>query len=397
MQIPQKQTRRITIKSLIFFLTIITIGSLLFWFPSKAKVPVLTDNVVQGKMLQTIPIFGLLRAKNEQSIIPRVNGTVAEKLVRPGDRVLSQSPIFRLSNVKIEQALISAQLDLMSASANVKELKSELVRQQRRLTNQQALTKSKLALAKAELDANKQLAEKHIISTIDLLQAEISSQQAQLEWQMAKDELLDFTELRQAREDVIMAKLKQAEAKLRIASSNQDGLEIKSGMTGIIQSLDKNIKIGQWLNAGQSLGSIAQDDNLYAEGKVMASYAVLLNIGQSVELNIKGEIATGNISHIEPNVVDNQVQVLIELAELPSTARLNIEVTGQIAVIDKSALIVSKPDYITRPHTETTVWRKNAKNDEFQEHKIQLGDITKDQIEIISGLTVGDIISLERL
>jgi len=397
MQIPQKKTRRLPIKSLLLFLTIVVIGVLLLWFPPKSETPILTDKVIQGKMLRTIPIFGLLKAKNEQSIIPRVDGTVAEKLVRPGDRVLSQSPIFRLNNVKIEQALISATLDLMSAKANVKELKSELVRQQRKLTNQQALTKSKLALAKAELDANKQLAEKHIISTIDLLQAEISSQQAQLEWQMAKDELLDFTELRQAREDVIMAKLKQAEAKLRIATSNQDGLEIKSGMTGIIQSLDKNIKIGQWLNAGQSLGSIAQDDNLYAEGKVMASYAVLLNVGQSVELNIKGEMATGTISHIEPNVVDNQVHVLIELAELPSTARLNIEITGQIAVIDKPALMVSKPDYITRAHTETTVWRQTKKNGEFKERKIQLGDITKDHIEIISGLTVGDSIALKNL
>jgi putative lipoic acid-binding regulatory protein len=283
----------------------------------------------------------------------------------------------------------------MSTSAKVKELKSELVRKQRKLTNQQALTKARFALSKAELDAKKQLAEKHIISSIDLLQAKISSQKAELEWQMAKDELLDFTELRQARENVILAKLKQAEAKLHIATSNQKALEIKSGMTGIVQSLDKNIKTGQWLQAGQSLGSIAQDDDLYAEAKVMASYAVLLNTGQLVELNIKGEVAMGTISHIEPNVVDNQVQILIDIEELPSTARLNIEMTGQITVIDKPALIVNKPTYISQSHTETTVWRQ-TKEGEFRKVKIQIGDVTKDQVEIINGLIEGDIIALKK-
>jgi putative lipoic acid-binding regulatory protein len=127
----------------------------------------------------------------------------------------------------------------------------------------------------------------------------------------------------------------------------------------------------------------------------MASYAVLLNTGQLVELNIKGEVAMGTISHIEPNVVDNQVQILIDIEELPSTARLNIEMTGQITVIDKPALIVNKPTYISQSHTETTVWRQ-TKEGEFRKVKIQIGDVTKDQVEIINGLIEGDIIALKK-
>jgi putative lipoic acid-binding regulatory protein len=69
--------------------------------------------------------------------------------------------------------------------------------------------------------------------------------------------------------------------------------------------------------------------------------------------------------------------------------------TGQITVIDKPALIVNKPTYISQSHTETTVWRQ-TKEGEFRKVKIQIGDVTKDQVEIINGLIEGDIIALKK-
>jgi multidrug resistance efflux pump len=397
MQIPDPKTSQFPTKItlLIFLVIVIAITIVIFTQTNKNEIPI--SVVKKSTVTNTVALFGRLRAKNERSIIPKVSGTLAEKSIRPGDLVPNKAVLLRLNNIEIEQKLITSEMEVISAEANLKELNSDLIRQQRKLINQQALTKAKMNLSKAELKAKLQLAEKKIISSLDLQQAKIYLQQAEIEWQMAKEELLDFEKLKQARKEVSHAKLKQANAYFQIAKSNYDALEIKSSMAGVIQNLDNNIKIGQWLVAGQNLGSIAQSNDLYAEAKVMASNASEINIGQSVELNIKGKKASGFISHIEPNVIDNQIQILIDLSELPSTARLNIEVTGKVNALDKKALFVSKPDYISQPNRQSLVWKKNISNGEFEKIKVQIGEIVQNKVEIISGLQANDTISLKKL
>ena len=258
------------------------------------------------------------------------------------------------------------------------------------------LAKSKQALFEVELSAKKKLYVNQVISELDLKKAELEFQQAQLAAQLGIDELSDFSQIKEAKRAVENARLEQAKARLDVATSNKESLLIKAGMNGVVQSLDSTIKVGQWLNAGDSLGNVAQADKLYAEAKVMASYASMLEVGQHVTLEIKGETVNGVVNHIEPNVVENQVQLYIVPEALPNTARLNIELSGRITVIDKAALVVARPDYISDKKSDQAVWVIDS-NGDVQMREAVLGLITQSQIEIISGLVPGDRVALSNV
>lgn len=381
------------IKLLLVALMLLGMGALLAFRTNSESSDVPTAFVEDGRIVEKIPIFGHLKAETERSIIPKISGAVVNKHFRPGDLVEPDSIILTLSNINVDQEFVEATMLLMSAEANIKELESELLSQQRKLRNQISMTESKLALANVELEAKEKLFKENIISQLDLKKAQLVAKQALLESQLAKEEAHDFTQLRLAKLAVVNARREQADARLEVAKTNKENLLIKAGMSGVIQNLDSHIKVGEWLDSGKSLGSVAQSDALYAEVKVMASYASLLQKGQQVTLNIKGEFAQGKITHIEPNVVDNQIQVYVKPLQLPNTARLNIEVSGNIVLVDKPALVVSRPDYVEAGQAIQGLWVIDE-HGELVKREAHLGLITKEQIEILSGLLPGERVAL---
>ena len=397
MQIPQDKPKS-PFSKLILFISIgifLVLALFLLW-PTGNQATIQSAYVEEGNISEHIPLYGRLRAEVERSIIPKISGAVVNKLVRPGDLVTPDSVILELSNIKIEQEYTDAKMAVMSVLANMKELESQLLSQQRKLNNNVVLAKSKQALFEVELSAKKKLYVNQVISELDLKKAELEFQQAQLAAQLGIDELSDFSQIKEAKRAVENARLEQAKARLDVATSNKESLLIKAGMNGVVQSLDSTIKVGQWLNAGDSLGNVAQADKLYAEAKVMASYASMLEVGQHVTLEIKGETVNGVVNHIEPNVVENQVQLYIVPEALPNTARLNIELSGRITVIDKAALVVARPEYISDKKSDQAVWVIDS-NGDVQMREAVLGLITQSQIEIISGLVPGDRVALSNV
>ncbi|CCQ09913.1 ABC transporter permease [Pseudoalteromonas luteoviolacea B = ATCC 29581] len=394
MEIPQDRIHKNSNIKL-FISTLMVLGVvMLFLLPNHSESNHLPSAFVEdGRIAEKIPIFGHLKAETERSIIPKISGTVVNKHFRPGDIVEPDSVILTLSNINVDQEFVEANMLLMSAEANIKELESELLSQQRKLRNQISMTESQLALANVELEAKEKLFKDKIISQLDLKKAQLVAKQAKLEAQLAKEEAQDFEQLRLAKLAVANARREQANARLDVARTNKENLLISAGMKGVIQNLDSHIKVGEWLDSGKSLGSVAQSDALYAEVKVIASYASSLEKGQQVILNIKGEFAEGEVTHIEPNVVDNQIQVYVKPRELPNTARLNIEVSGNIILVDKHAVVVSRPDYVESGQAIQGLWVFDE-HGELVKREAHLGLITKDQIEIISGLMPGERVAL---
>lgn len=393
MEIPKSRKTTLNTKKLWAAMAFLLLSAFWWLWPDEAPAIPLTE-VRQGRMQDSTPLMGRIRPQVERSLLTRVGGTLAQVMVRPGDKVQPDDVLLKLQNIDIEQGLVAAKMDLLAATASAKELKTELIREQKTLSNQIELSKARLNLQSAELEAKQQLAAKNIISGFDLRHAQLSVQQVALELTMQQQQLDDFAETAKARQEVADANLQQAQAKLEVAQSNLDALQIKAGIAGIVQHLDQELKIGQWLNAGQSIGSVADPTRLYAEVKVIASHASRLSPGQQVRLDIKGETATASISHIEPNVVDNQVQLRLTLGELPATARLNIEVTGEIVTFDKLTLLSERPAYIDKANQQAAVWVQSGSSTQFVKKLVSVGAVSRAQIEILAGLQAGDIVAL---
>jgi multidrug efflux pump subunit AcrA (membrane-fusion protein) len=369
--------------SLCFFISI-SLVSVLFIWPKKNSDSV-GFVVSEHQFGEQIQGYGFLRPSNEFSIVPTVQGVLVRKFVRPGDIVKKNEPLMQMQNIEIHQAFVAAE----------KEAISKISQQIRQLKNEYQLTKAKLELANAKLKANKELFAKKIISYIDLQQMTIEARQAELQYKAKEEELDDFISLKDVKLAVAKAELNIAEASLSVARNKYESLTIKAGSDGVVQSLNSDLLVGHLVNAGVGLGSIASTTDLFAELKVMANFASVLEVGQWVQLDIKGKIVNGNISHIEPNVVDNQIKILVDVDHLPDTARLNIEATGLIETSQRKALSIQRPNFIAGDEEFLTVERKLS-DGSYKEQVVRLGVIDKEKIEILDGLRLHDQIKIKR-
>ncbi len=397
MKIPAKKKSFLGTKSialsLCFFISI-SLVSVLFIWPKKNSDSV-GFVVSEHQFGEQIQGYGFLRPSNEFSIVPTVQGVLVRKFVRPGDTVKKNEPLMQMQNIEIHQAFVAAELEVLSAKALEKEAISKISQQIRQLKNEYQLTKAKLELANAKLKANKELFAKKIISYIDLQQMTIEARQAELQYKAKEEELDDFISLKDVKLAVAKAELNIAEASLSVARNKYESLTIKAGSDGVVQSLNSDLLVGHLVNAGVGLGSIASTTDLFAELKVMANFASVLEVGQWVQLDIKGKIVNGNISHIEPNVVDNQIKILVDVDHLPDTARLNIEATGLIETSQRKALSIQRPNFIAGDEEFLTVERKLS-DGSYKEQVVRLGVIDKEKIEILDGLRLHDQIKIKR-
>lgn len=203
--------------------------------------------------------------------------------------------------------------------------------------------------------------------------------------------------------DADQATLKQAKANVAQQQAAVNYKYIRAPFAGRLGI--RKVDVGQYLNAGTAIVTLQSLDPMYADFYLPQQALQQLRVGQKVTAQsdgVPGKTFDGDIVAINP-VVDTatrNVQIRAELKNPDHTL-----LGGMYATVD---IITGAPaDYVTLPQTAIsynpygdTVYRvdqadgKGGKKGALVAHQqfVTLGDTRGDQVQVLKGVKVGDVI-----
>lgn len=361
--------------------------------PSVERTTVWIDTVKRGDMSRQVRGSGTLVPEDIQWIPATTQGRVERIVLRPGAIVKPDSVILVLTNPDLEQSVRDAELLVASAEANYQnrktELESALLNRQAEVAGIEASYKD----AAMELEANRELAKADLVSAIQLRQFESRAAELKNRLSIAQQTLEMQRDGIQSQLAPQESEVKQRRAALQLRQRQLDDLNVKAGMSGILQVVP--VEVGAQVGPGTNLARVADQRTLKAELRIAESQTRDLRIGQTAEVDTRNGIVKGVVARIDPAAEGGTVGVDITLqGDLPPGARPDLSVDGTILLEQLTNVI-----YVGRPafgqeNSTVTLFKVNPETGEAVQTKVELGRSSVNQIEIRSGLQPGDQVIL---
>ena len=381
--------------------------------PVAVEVKDLDKNTVQSSS----EFVGNLEAKQRVALAPRVDGRVLEIAVQEGDAVEQGDLIVQLqlnreqgevdaaqSEVGIKQAdvnnaeaeLRAVEAEVAEAEAAVEQSKADLKEQEAELELAQTNQKRARMLVKQGAESQQFLDN----STRDLNAAKAQTEALKAALNSSQKALNASKErVASARSAIAgqQAALKQAQTRVGIATENLDFNRITAPISGVVGNIEP--KIGDYVEAGELVTSITQDNALELNVGVPLEQASKLKIGLPVEIiDQKGEaIAEGDISFISPRA-DRSSQAVLVKAAFNNNGKLRDDSFARARIIwsEDSGLLIPT-EAVSRIASETFVFVAEEQEQEngqkalvAKQRPVELGAIQGQSYQVISGLNPGE-------
>jgi len=347
------------------------------------------DEVKQTNLTLTAKGFGTLESKQQRYLTAEFNAIVEEIFLKPGEKVTKNSVIIRLSSADIEQAAIQAQLALTSQQANLKQLKLTQKREQLDLNNDLVELKLDLSLAQTQLDAETQLAEQGIVSSLDFKRSQAQVKKLTSRVHHYQQRLQQLKQLQQQAQQIQQDKIAEKQTLLLLAQEKQQKLTVKAGLNGVLQQLP--VELGQSLTNGSQLALVGSTEKLIALVSIPHRQVQGISENMSAVIDTRGGKANGVVTRISPIAKEGHVEVEIALVgQLPKNARpaLNIEAKINLGVIEQ-ALYLPIP-INAKQHSRIQLYKVAKDQQGAQLTWLTLGAKNNQVIEVQAGAKLGD-------
>ncbi|MEM7592134.1 MAG: efflux RND transporter periplasmic adaptor subunit [Cyanobacteria bacterium P01_A01_bin.83] len=380
-------------------------------------VPVVIQDLKSNNVKQSTEFNSRIEAKQRVALAPRVDGRVLEIAVGEGDQVKQGDLIVQLQLGREQGEVVAAESEVNIQRANVRNAEAEL----RVAEAEVASARAEVEQGRADLrekDADLALAETNMTRTEFLVKEGAQAQQtlddrtrdisaAKSQRDALKAALnSNLKALSAAQERVAAARsaisgqqaaLRRAEAQVGVATENLNFNRIVAPIDGVVGDIEP--KVGDYLEAGDQVTSIIQDDALELLVSVPVEQANRLALGLPVEIvNRQGEaIAEGDISFISPRT-DLSSQALLVKAAFNNNGKLKDDTSVRARIIwSEEPGILIPTAAVSRIAGKTFVFVAQEQEQEdgstalvAQQRPVELGEIQGQSYQIISGLELGD-------
>jgi len=352
---------------------------------TKALRSVRLVSVEQGSLPRTVTVTGTLAADEEVVASFKVAGRISEIAVDLGSKVSKNQAIARLDPtdflLRVEQAAAAlrqtrARLGLSQEGQDdrVDLEKTAPVREARAVLDEARLYRDRMA----------KLLEKDYISKVDFDAAVSRLNVAESRYQASVEEVRDRQAL-----------LAQRKSELAFARQQLADTTLSAPMDGAVR--ERKASVGEFLAAGAPVASLVRVHPLRLKVAVSERDAVIVKVGQTVQVRIEGDDAkhTGRVVRLSP-VYEKQNRTLTVEAEVDnrqgrikagSFARAEILIDAQQPVVLAPASTI-----VTFAGIEKVIGVKEGRAIEL---RIRTGRRTADRVEILEGLAPGELIVSE--
>ncbi|WP_228058800.1 efflux RND transporter periplasmic adaptor subunit [Nostoc sp. LEGE 06077] len=246
---------------------------------------------------------GALEAQQKVTLQPQIQGRIESILVSSGQRVQKGTAIASLSLDQTQANVASSIAATNAAQAGFKTAQAQLQQAEAQRTKVAA----NVQLQRTQFNRTQQLVTQGAQARQELDIARNNLQAAIADLQAAEKEVAAAgAAVRQAQ-----ANVRQAQASTAAAQVNVNQKRVVSPIAGVVGEFP--VKVGDYVNTGQTITTIIQNDALDLNLSVPSNRMPQLRIGLPVELlnpNTQKVIGQGAINYISPTVSSDQQSVL---------------------------------------------------------------------------------------
>jgi len=316
----------------------------------------------------TYEATGTVRARTSAVIAAKLLGYVREVKVQAGDRVREGQLLITLDARDLDVNSRRAEAALDEVRSSVPEVDSAV-----------AGAKANLDLAQTTFDRMQELWNKTSISHQEFDEASAKLKAAQAAYEMARG--------RRAQLDAQAARVQQEIRSTEVARSYA---EITAPFAGVVTA--KSVDPGAMAVPGAPLLTIEREGAYRLEASVEESRVAAIRVGQPVSVTLDGVGRTldARVSEIVP-AVDAASRSYTVKIDLPSLPALRSGAFGRASFSSdsRSPLTIPVGTVTARGQLQSVMV---AENGIAHTRLITAGQQSKDQVEVLSGLTAGETV-----
>ncbi|MGH8049882.1 MAG: efflux RND transporter periplasmic adaptor subunit [Arenimonas sp.] len=342
--------------------------------------------VTKGTLVRDAAVNGRVVAAVSPTLYAPAMSTVSLK-IRAGDSVKKGDVLAILDSPELSNQLAREQ-------SSLDQLEAEVARQ-RILAQKQNLIARRDS---DEADVNKISAERILqrtekgykagaIAEVDFLKAKDALRTAEIRSKQAgQASQLDIQdadlELQTKQSQLMRQRLQVADIQRRV-----NELNVRAPVDGVIGTL--SVTDRAVVAANTALMTVVDLSQLEVELEVPETYADDLGLGMGTEITIGTAIAKGKLSAISPEVVRNQVLVRVRFdGNQPKGLRQNQRLNARILIEEKpNVVLVARGPFVEQGGGRFVYV---AKDGIAIKTPIEMGAVSINAVEILSGLKIGD-------
>ena len=349
--------------------------------------------VTRGDLSRDISAQGVVVAAIKPTLFSPALGTVTLRAM-PGDTVEKSEVLATIDSPETLNLLEQQQAVLDSAEIAFQ--RQQIQARKTSLENQQTvdLAEVELTAARRELRRAEAAHAENAISEFDYDMARDNVATAELKYRHAgedarlQEESLQF-ELQTSELEIERQRLAVAELQRQA-----DRLTIRSPVNGIVGNL--LVEDRDAVNRNQPLLTVVDLSAFEVELEVPDAYASALGLGLEAEVSHQGNRYAATLVSVSPEVVRNQITARVRFeGSAPANMKQNQRVSARILLDGKQdVLMVERGPFLESGggRIAYVVNDRLAKRSRFQS-----GMVSVSAVEVVSGLTEGDVIVISNL
>ena len=353
--------------------------------------------VKRGDFTVNVRGLGTLTPREESiELIPaQTDATVVSIKVLPGTKVRPDTVLLVMADPQLQQQLVSAKLALDGAQADYKSLQAQLQSTIMGLKSTAAGVNAQYSQALMQEKIDKQRYALGEISGIQYEQSKNNADQLTSQHAISVEQL----EVNQKAIEVQLAssktKIDSARALLDLYQKQEEDLQVKAGISGVLSSLATPVQVGQHVTAGTSVAEVIDPTQLKAALQIAETQAHDIQLGQPAEVDTHNGIVKGHVSRIDPSVLNGTRTVDVTLdGPLPEGAVPQLSVDGTIDLEHlHDVLYVERPAF-GNPDSTITLFRYDPDGKTATAVHVKVGGASTTEIQILDGLHEGDRVIL---
>jgi len=324
---------------------------------------------------------GTIQSKMVTTLSSKVVGNILEVLKREGDRVKKGEVVVKIEAKDIASDLAGANAGLSEASS----MRFEIDKGLQAAVAQKEQVQAGLKLAKSSFDRINTLYERKSVSKQEYEQAESALNSAQAQLRAAEAQIEALT----AKKSTISARMNQAQAGIRKVETIKELAEVTAPFSGRVTA--RRIEPGMLAAPGVQLMVIEDDSHLQFEAIVPESLIASITENQPVFVAVDalgGTKLDGTVAEIVPSGDSMSHTFIVKIAvSNQSNLKTGMYAIGSFVYGVEKVLSVPKSSIETRGQLEG-IWGEGNGEPVFR--LIKTGREMNDEIEILSGLNVGE-------
>lgn len=315
----------------------------------------------------------------------RIEGRVATVHVDLGDRVTTGTPLVTLAHEEFRLRVQQAEAQLLQARSAVGLKPGDPVSQLNPENAPPVLEQAAVwNEARAKLERAKMLQERNSITPSELEQIAATAAVSEARYKSALNGVQEK-----------IAEIGVREAELSLAKEQLADTVIVAPFDGFVQR--KEVSAGTYVRIGDPVVTIVRTDTLRFRGTIPERYSLELAIGQCVQLHAESvkDPITVPITRISP-AVDLTTRSLLYEAVIDNRdghLRSGLFAEARIVTDEKATAIVIPQSALVEFAGAEKVWK--VVNGESREQQVLTGDRRTEGVQILKGLSEGDVILLD--